>query len=665
MKILVLLESPGKVAKISQILNSLKDGNSYTVRSTMGHISRIEDSGKYKTGIDFKTFEETYELLKEKEELVSKIKKEIKNFDLVYACSDNDREGEAISYHWKNFLSIPKTKYRRVVFKEITEKGVKDGLLNIKNSYDENEVESARTRAELDKIIGYRISPLSKNKIGAASAGRVQSAALKIICDRQREIDNFKPEKFYELYLNLSKDRKKLKAIYKGTSKEKVSKESTKTFFETAIKECEGKKYTISKIIDKEKFISPKDAFTTSTLQQAASTVLGFSPKRTMQIAQTLYENGLISYMRTDSVRLSEEFIEETKNYVINTYGKDYYKGFSSTKKGDQDGHEAIRPIHLNSDISTLDPAQTKLYKLIFNRTVASLMSRAKTLVTEVSILNGEHLFTLSGRTILFEGFMKLYSDEDEEASIPTFIINEEIKDAVLELVEKETQPPNRYSEAGLIKVLETSGIGRPSTFAPTVETLKSRKYITVEKKVITPTKLGMNLSEMLDEYFSKFINTKYTASMEEMLDKVAKGETNRVSELKNFFEEFNPIVIKAQKEINSEKEPVKMTNEICPQCGGHLVERKSRTTDKVFLACGRFPKCRYTKSLEEKKTEAQIPCPKCMKGFLVRKKSKKGTFFWGCSAWSETKCDCIISETDYKKQYGDPNFNDISSDNE
>ena len=671
--ILVLLESPGKIKKVSEILNNLKDGNNYIVMASMGHITRIEDSGTYKMGIDLKTFEETFEILPDKKQIVKTLKEAVKNADEVFLASDSDREGDVISYAWITQLKIPKTKYKRLIFHEITETGIKEGIKNA-GKINENSIEAGRTRAVLDKLTGYRLSPFVRNA-GGKSAGRVQSAVLKILREKEEEIKKFKSKDYYEIILPFLKEKRKLTAQFKGTENKKIISFSTKEEADEILKNCEKGKFEVKTITSKERNLNPKDVFTTSTFQQEVSSNLGYNPKKAMMVAQKLYEKGFVTYMRTDSTRISEEFIKETKIKIEKEYGKNYYKGYTSskTKENAQDGHEGLRPTHLSDTpekiISSLETDEFKVYKLIYKRALASLMSSAKIKDTEVGIFNKENKFSISGQEIIFDGFLKVYKDEKEnEEILPTFKIGEKIKDSPLEIIKKTTQPPNRYSESGIIKKMEEVGIGRPSTFAPTLEILKTRDYIEIKKKAIFVTDLGIKVSLLLKKYFLDIINTEYTAQMESTLDEIAKGNLKRTEELKKFYEPFSKKVLEGNKEVNKLKEAPKDTGKICPKCGGKLLEKISKFGK--FYACNHYPKCKYTETLEgkEKKVEksiiTDIVCPKCKKGKLVKRISKKEEVFYGCTEFFKG-CKFTMKENDFNLNFLNKGFSDISNDKE
>lgn len=669
MNILVLLESPGKIKTVSAILAGLKDGNKYTVKASMGHIAKIKDEGPYKMGVDLETFEPSYEVDPKKKDIVKELKAYVKDSDMVYLASDDDREGSAIANSWIKFLAIPKSKYKRLVFREITEKGIKEGIKNL-GDIDHDLVESARARQVLDRIIGYRLSPLTLCKLGAKSAGRVQSAGLKILVDRENEISSFKSKDYYEIFLPYTKGRKQLTAQYKGTTKKKIVSLPTKEAADEIVSACPSGKFVVDSITTKDRKVSAKQPFTTSTFQQEVSAKLNYNPKKAMSIAQSLYEKSLITYMRTDAIRLSDDFILECKKIIETKYGKDYYSGFvvkGKSNENAQNAHESIRPTHLektpDSVKAELETDEYKVYKIIYNRAMASLMADAVITDTNVNILNGDHKFVTTGHTVKFDGYQVLYSEyeDEEEEKLPDFTKGETIKDKPLEIVKKTTSPPSRYTEATFVKQLETLGIGRPSTFASTIETLKTREYIVINKKTISVTDMGMRVSKLLDDWFASIINTTYTAEMETLLDEIANGKKKATGELKTFYETFAPLVLKAQREANKDKEKPKDAGKECPQCKKPLVIRKSRSGTE-FIACSGFPRCRYTESLTQPAApiKTDVQCPQCKGGYLVERKNKKGQIFYGCSEYSKG-CKYAISEEQFQqmKLQSDDNCSD------
>jgi len=524
-KYLVIVESPAKSKTIENYL-----GPDFIVTSSKGHIRDLTTRGLGGYGVDIEDhFKPQYKIMKDKHGTVKELKALVKSVEKVYLATDPDREGEAISWHLYETLNLEKKQYERIVFHEITKSAVLSALKKGR-SIDNNLVRSQESRRILDRIIGFSLSKLLQKKIGSKSAGRVQSVALKLIVDREKEIKKFDKQEYWDLFVHFSKKTKKLKAKLEKYQDQKIEVKSEKEAI--TIENNLTDKYVINNCLRKEKEKAPKPPFITSTLQQEASNKYNFNARKTMQIAQGLYEGielgkervGLITYMRTDSTRLSDEFIDSCKNYIIKEYGEEYYCGVVVSKKGKniQDAHEAIRPSKLSYSPETIKKYLTndeyKLYSMIYDRAVSSLMSKAKVLDEKVIIENNGYLFELNGEKVLFDGYLKVfnkYESEDVKA-LPDFIIGETIKNAKLEKEQKFTNPPLRYSEARLIRKMEELGIGRPSTYAVTMDTLKQRGYVKVEKKTFIPTEQGVLTSDKLDEYFNKVINIKYTADMEE-----------------------------------------------------------------------------------------------------------------------------------------------------
>lgn len=639
MKNLVIVESPSKSKTIEKYL-----GNSYKVVSSKGHIRDLKTSGKYGFGVDVdNNFAPSYEPIKGKQKVINDLKKLAKDSDMVYLASDPDREGEAISWHLKDALGLKDKEYERVVFNEITHDKVLEAFKHPRK-IDDDLVKSQEARRILDRIIGFRLSKLMQSKTGGKSAGRVQSVALKLIVDREDEINSFIPEKYYTItafFNDFEADIFK----YKTTDLEITKEEEVNNILSKL-----NKTFNIEEIEKKEKLKKAKYPFTTSTLQQEASTKLGFTGKKTMSIAQKLYEGidigtettGLISYMRTDSVRLSDEFVGKTLNYIEKNYGKEYigYVKTSKKKENVQDAHEAIRPTDINKTPEKMKEYLTsdeyKLYKLIYIRTLASLMKDAKTLATTIILDNNDYKFKASGSVLTFDGYLKVYSDyEDKEDKILPDLDKYNTSVLVSTKIESDehyTKPKSRYTEAKLIKEMEDLGIGRPSTYAKTMETLVDRGYVKVIDKKFNPTEIGIETTNKLQEYFSNLINVKYTAKMEDDLDKIADGKMVWVNLLDSFYKEFEPMLENAFS--NMEKKKAEQTGELCPECGSPLVIRKGKYGE--FTACSNYPTCKYIKK-EEKKVVEVCKCPKC-DGVVIEKKTKRGKKFYGCSNYP--RCD-------------------------
>lgn len=640
-KKLVIVESPHKSKTIEKYL-----GKDFKVVSSVGHIRDLSTSGKYGFGVDIdNNFKPDYKIIKGKTKLVKELKKDIKDADFVYLATDPDREGEAISWHLYDTLGLKEENYDRIVFNEITKKAVLDSF-NKARKIDDNLVKSQETRRILDRIIGFRLSKLMQSKTGGKSAGRVQSVALKLIVDREREIEAFIPEEYFEIEAKFNDFDAKLDTY--NHKKIEIKKESEAKEILSKLSNA----FKIESIDKKEKAKKSKFPFTTSTLEQEASTKLGFTSKKTMMIAQKLYEGinlkdgaeGLISYMRTDSVRLSDEFIKETYGYIKDNYGSEYvgYVKKSNKTENVQDAHEAIRPTNINNNPEKIKEYLTndeyKLYSLIYYRALASLMKDAKVEATTVILDNNNYQFKVNGQILIFDGYLKVYSkyEDSEDKVLPDF---SNYKSNVLvantiEYTSHTTKPPARYTESKLIKEMEELGIGRPSTYAKTIDTIEERGYVKVIDKKFIPTEVGIETTDKLQEFFKDIINVEYTKNMEDDLDKIAEGnmEWNKLLDL--FYKEFEPKVEVAFK--NMEKKAPEETGELCPNCGSPLVIKQSKYGK--FTACSNYPTCKYIKSnKEEKEVKEIIPCPKC-DGKILEKKTKRGKIFYGCSNYP--KCD-------------------------
>ncbi|SHE62951.1 type I DNA topoisomerase [Clostridium fallax] len=639
---LVIVESPAKAKTIGKYL-----GKNYVVEASMGH---VRDLPKSQLGVDIdNNFNPKYITIRGKGELLDKLKKLAKKSDKVFLATDPDREGEAISWHLAYALKIPEDKKCRIVFNEITKTAVKNSIKEARE-INTNLVDAQQARRVLDRLVGYEISPLLwRNVKWGLSAGRVQSAALKLICDREEEINNFKPQEYWTVDCKLKKANKKFDvklATYKGKKFEIFTEEEANK----TIQELKENDFVVSKVKKGEKTKNPLPPFTTSTLQQDASKKLNFMTKRTMSIAQQLYEGveikgygtvGLITYMRTDSVRISKEAQDKAAEFIKESYGESYvpeslrvYK----SKKNIQDAHEAIRPtyIEITPEIAkdNLSSEQYKLYSLIWKRFVASQMASCILNTNSIEIKNGDYKLRANGSTIKFDGFMKIYeytNDEDKDGIILPEIKEEEIlkEDSILGK-QHFTQPPARYTEASFVKLLEEKGIGRPSTYVPTISTLVDRKYVQREKRNLIPTELGFIVNNIVSEYFKQIVDTDFTAEMELKLDFVEEGKENWTEIVKEFFDPLKVSIEKAEKEISKIIIEDKVTDVPCDKCGRMMVIKHGRFGD--FLACPGYPDCQNTKPIVE---EVDAPCPLCG-GKVVVKKSRKGRKFYGCSNYPE-----------------------------
>ena len=637
-KNLVIVESPSKSKTIEKYL-----GNDYKVVSSKGHIRDLATTGSYGLGVDVENdFKPSYIPIKGKSNVIKELKKYVKDSDMIYLASDPDREGEAIAWHLKDTLGIKDNNYKRVLFNEITHDKVLEAIQN-PTVIDDNLVKSQETRRILDRIIGFRLSKLLQRKIGAKSAGRVQSVALKLIVDREREIEAFVPEEYWKIIAIFPEYEAEL-FKYKDADIELHSEEEANHVLDSL-----GKDYTVESIEKKEKARKSKFPFITSTLQQEASTKLGFPARKTMSIAQKLYEGidlenetvGLITYMRTDSIRLSDEFVKPALKYIEETYGKKYVGTVKKTKKKEnvQDAHEAIRPTSVLREPTKvkayLSNDEFKLYSLIYKRTLASLMADASVNQTTIVFDNHDYKFKTTGSVLLFDGYLKVYKDYEanEDKILPEIGEKEVCSTTNVESTQHFTQPPARYTEAKLIKEMEELGIGRPSTYATIIDTIKTRDYVILEDKKFKPTEIGIETTDKLQEFFSGIVNVEYTANMESDLDKIAEAKEDNIKVLHDFYDAFAPLVDKAFHEM--EKKAPESTGETCPECGGDLVMRSGKFGD--FIACGNYPTCKYIKK-DKKEVVEVCDCPKCGKGKIVERKTGKGKIFYGCNNFPKCK---------------------------
>ena len=630
-KNLVIVESPSKTKPIEKYL-----GSGYKVLSSKGHVRDLSTRGKYGFGVDVENdFKPDYIAMKGKKSVIDELKKESKKVDHVYLATDPDREGEAISWHLKDVLGLKDKDYDRVVFNEITKSAVNEAFKSPRK-IDTNLVNSQETRRILDRIIGFRLSRLIQSKTDGSSAGRVQSVALKLIVDREREIEAFNPEEYWTI-----------KAIFPEFEAE-LFNYNHKDF--KINNEIEANAFEIESVDKKTRSKQSKPVYTTSTMQQDASNKLNFNARKTMQIAQKLYEGieldddtvGLITYMRTDSTRLSNDFIASTYKYIESKYGKEYIGHVKVSKKTEnvQDAHEGIRPTSIERTPEKVKPFLTndefKLYTMIYYRALASLMKNATTINTTVILDNNNYQFKATGQVIDFDGYLKVYKDyEDTKDKILPPLETYQSKVLVSKEIEKEqhfTNPPARYTEAKLIKEMEELGIGRPSTYATTMDIIKKRGYANLAEKKFVPTETGIEITDKLQEFFSHLINIKYTADMETDLDKIALGKVDYIKVLKEFYSEFEPSV-KSAFDAMPKKEAEK-TGEDCPNCGSPLVIRKGKYGQ--FTACSNYPKCKYIKQ-EPKEVIEVCDCPKC-DGKIIEKKSRRGKIFYGCNNYPKCK---------------------------
>ena len=663
MKNLVIVESPSKSKTIEKYL-----GDGFEVVSSKGHIRDLATRGKDGLGVDFEDeFKPTYKISKEKKDVVKELKAKAKKADIVYLATDPDREGEAISWHLADELGLEIEQDNRVIFNEIT----KDAVLKAfeaPRSIDMKMVKSQETRRILDRIIGFKLSKLLQSKIKSKSAGRVQSVALKLIVDREKEIDAFIPEEYWSVLALFEYEGNVIETSaerYKGKKLVMSNAEEAQTVFDAV----QGP-FDISKLEKKKRKRESKLPFITSTLQQEASTRLGFAAKKTMRVAQKLYEGvqmgseteGLISYMRTDSTRLSDSFVADAKAYILENHGKKYMGKYRAGKKTEntQDAHEAIRPTSIDrtpdSIKSYLTPDEYKLYRFIYFRTMASLMAPSEFDAVSVVFSQNGYDFNGSGSTLTFDGYLKVYDyEKTSDKIIGTIDEKKQYKAEKIEQNQHFTQPPARFTEARLIKELEELGIGRPSTYSMILDTIVYRAYSTFgavsetsKTKVFKPTEQGVLTNDALQEHFSSIINVNYTAEMEEELDRIAMGTEDNVEALQRFVDKFYPLLAEADETmVKIEDEKV---GEKCPDCGEELVYRNGRYGR--FIACSGFPKCKYNRALEENKRPEPVQtgemCPECGSP-LVKRMSRYKTEFVACSAFP--KCRYIQPNDNFKKK--------------
>lgn len=636
-KNLVIVESPSKSKTIEKYL-----GNGFKVVSSKGHIRDLATTGKYGLGVDVENdFKPTYVAIPGKQKIITDLKKLVKDSEKVYLATDPDREGEAISWHLKEALGIKEKDYDRVLFHEITKDKVIEAFKEPRK-IDYDLVKSQETRRILDRIIGFRLSKLMQSKTGGKSAGRVQSVALKLIVDREREIENFVSEEYWTV-TSVFKDFEANLFNYKGKEIKLSSEEETDNVINSLKEE-----FKVLTIEEKQKNKKAKAPFITSTMQQDASNKLGFNAKKTMSLAQKLYEGidigsetvGLITYMRTDSIRLSDQFIKEGYKYINDTFGKEYVGYVKTSKKKDnvQDAHEAIRPTSVFRTPEKMKQFLTKdefkLYELIYYRALASIMADAKVNATTIVVRNNDYDFKATGQVLLFDGYLKVYKDfeNSEDKILPKLVVGDILKAISIDKEQHFTQPPARYTEAKLIKEMEELGIGRPSTYATVIDTIKEREYVELVDKKFVPTKMGIETTDKLQEFFSGIINVEYTANMENDLDKIAEEKEDNIKVLHEFYDSFEPLVKKAFGEM--EKKPAEETGESCPECGSPLVIRKGKFGE--FTACSNYPTCKYIKK-EQKEIKEIVKCPECG-GMIVEKTSKRGKVFYGCNNYPKCK---------------------------
>lgn len=645
---LVIVESPAKAKTIGKYL-----GKRYKVVASMGH---VRDLPRSQTGIDVENnYEPKYITIRGKGPLLTQLKRDAKKAKKIFLASDPDREGEAIAWHLATALG-ENNEYHRVVFNEITKEAVKESFKHPREM-DIQLVDAQQARRMLDRLVGYNISPVLWKKVKKGlSAGRVQSVALKLIIDRENEIRNFKPEEYWSIEGTFKYKRSKFTGkFYKLKEDKQKTKLPNKETVDKILSKLSGASFIVDSIEKKEKLRYPAYPFTTSTLQQEAARKLNFRARKTMMLAQQLYEGidikkqgtiGLITYMRTDSTRISPVAKEEGFNFIEKEYGKDYVLRRKDKKtEGAQDAHEAVRPTSILRTPEEMKPYLTRdqyrLYKLIWDRYTASMMAPAVFDTVRVDLNNNDVIFRSNGQTLKFNGFLRVYEEgtdekeEDKENRIPELSENDEVKSEQIDPKQHFTQPPPRYTEARLVKTLEESGIGRPSTYAPTIETIQKRNYVKLDQRRFVPTELGEIVNEQVTEYFPDIIDVAFTKEMEEQLDEIAEGKKGWVEVIDQFYKGFSPQVEKAESEmekIEIKDEPAGID---CEKCGSPMVYKMGRYGK--FMACSNFPECRNTKPIVKK---IGVSCPKCKEGEVIERKSKKGRIFYGCDKYPD--CDFV-----------------------
>lgn len=643
-EMLVIVESPAKAKTIGKFL-----GSKYKVVASNGH---VRDLPKSQLGVDVEhDFEPKYITLRGRGEVLENIRREAKAAKKIYLATDPDMEGEAISWHLAHILKMDANSPCRIVFNEITSNTVKKSVKEPR-AINMDLVDAQQARRVLDRLVGYKISPILWAKVRRGlSAGRVQSVAVSIICDREQEINDFVPEEYWNITakLKVQGSRKPLEAKFYGIDGKKLDVHDEKTANDIIARS--GNEFTVSDVKTSEKSRHAPAPFTTSSMQQEAARKLGFTTKLTMLIAQQLYEGveihgkgttGLITYIRTDSVRIADEAQKAALEYISDTYGKDYvpnkpniYKG----RKGAQDAHEAIRPADIRltpqEAKASLNASQYKLYKLIYERFIASQMTEAKLETTSVSFDANGCTYRATGTKVLFPGYTAIYTEgrddsAEEEAAIPTVSANDIFRAEKVEKEQKFSQPPARYTEASLVKLLEEKGIGRPSTYAPTISTIIERGYVRREKKQLVPTELGFVVTKIMKENFSDIVDIKFTADMESKLDLIKDGEEPWKEVIREFYGPFEKTLEKASESIEKVVIPDEVSDVRCEKCGSMMVYKMGRFGK--FLACPNFPNCRNTKAIVEK---TDVKCPLCG-GEIIKRKSKKGKVFYGCEKYPE-----------------------------
>lgn len=643
---LVIVESPAKAKTIEKYL-----GKKFKVVASMGH---VRDLPRSQMGVDTENdFNPRYITIRGKGPIVQDLKKHAKRAKHVYLASDPDREGEAIAWHLAHILNIDEKADSRVVFNEITKDAVKESFKHPRQ-IEQNLVDAQQARRVLDRLVGYNISPVLWKKVKKGlSAGRVQSVALKLIIDREEEINAFKPEEYWTIdgLFEYNKKQFKAKFLHENNKPKKLKQEDD---VKAIVKQLKSDMFKVTDVTKKEKLRNPAQPFTTSSLQQEAARKLNFKARKTMMLAQQLYEGidlkkqgtvGLITYMRTDSTRISDTAKNEAASYIEEHYGKEYLSKRKNKSGGAQDAHEAVRPtsvLRTPSDMKAyLSRDQLRLYKLIWERFMASQMAAAVIDTVSVDLVQDHIKFRANGQTIKFKGFMSVYIEgqdeetEDGENKLPVLEVGNTVKAVNIDENQHFTQPPPRYTEARLVKTMEEKGIGRPSTYAPTLDTIQKRNYVKVDQKKFYPTELGIIVNESVKEYFPEIIDIDFTVNMETLLDKIASGDMEWKKVISTFYGDFKTHVERAESEMEKIEIKDEQAGEDCEKCGSPMVYKMGRYGK--FMACSNFPDCRNTKAIVK---TIGVPCPKCKDGEVVERKSKKNRIFYGCSNFPE--CDYI-----------------------
>lgn len=671
---LVIVESPAKAKTIERYL-----GKKYIVRASLGH---LRDLPKSQMGVDTENnYEPKYITIRGKGPILQELKKDAKKVKKIYLAADPDREGEAIAWHLAFQLGIDIESDCRVVFNEITKDAIKESFKNPR-PIDMGLVDSQQARRILDRLVGYNISPILWKKVKKGlSAGRVQSVALRLIIDRENEINNFEPEEYWSIGTTVKKGRSKFEAAYYGDLKKKQGL-ANKEEVDKVLKQIEGDSFEVHDVVKRERKRNPAVPFTTSSLQQEAARKLNFRARKTMMVAQQLYEGisigkegtvGLITYMRTDSTRIADSAKEESKDFIEKTYGKDYLatgeKKKEKKKANAQDAHEAIRPTSVMRPPAALkeylSKDQYRLYKLIWERLVASQMAPAVLDTVRVDLVNGDARFRATGSQVKFEGFMKVYVEgkddktEEKDRILPALEKGEQVKFEEIDPKQHFTQPPPRFTEARLVRTLEELGIGRPSTFAPTLDTIQRRGYVTLDAKRFIPTELGTIVHNAVNEFFPDIIDVEFTAQMENELDSIEDGKQQWIQVIDHFYQDFEKHVEYADQEMEKIEIKDEPAGEDCEKCGEPMVYKLGRYGK--FMACSGFPDCRNTKAIMK---PIGVTCPTCKEGQVVERKSKKRRTFYGCDRYPECeyvswdkpvarpcpKCDSTLIEKKSRK---------------